>query len=237
MKKMKTNLCSLVLSMVMATSATTVWAQRYENTANAKHILTPTLNWGASIDGDLALKGDALSASLAVLANLGQFSDHLNLSIGLGYRGYFDTRPPKEFIEHKTFSDYLLYTNQHGDDKGLRPMGGQIVLPVELTLNLIRVANVGVITLGCEVEGGLRIYQSDRYKRFYSDNVMTPMGLSISPGIGFSFCDDDNDFGGKITLYWRHSLLNSFNSRDLPVDKFNNRDFIGIQLTILSLDD
>ena len=35
MKKMKTNLCSLVLSMVMTTSATTVWAQRYENAANA----------------------------------------------------------------------------------------------------------------------------------------------------------------------------------------------------------
>lgn len=171
------------------------------------------------------------SGSLRAMLELGNPMDWLGVNVGLGYRGYFDRNPPAVFLRHPTVSDWLLYTNEDGYTKSVRPVGGQIVFPVELQLRLIKVDDDARLFAGCGVEYGLRLYQSQRYADFYGDHIMNNSSLSIYPMVGI--VGDWDEMSVSASLYWRHSMRCAFNYKSLyDKEKFDANNFFGFQITV-----
>jgi hypothetical protein len=227
----------LVILLALLTD-TTAYAQR--------KIITPEAHFGLSLNVDAnglhagrykesrVESGPAFSFALAALMHIGEPSDLLNLSIGCGYRGLFDQTPPHEFVENPSYSDYSLYVKSHNwRDEGseVRPLGGLIVFPFELHLNILPLGETSSLFIGSGVEYGLRLYQPNRYARYFGANVMNRACLSVSPEIGITFGDDDDDVQIDLSLYLRHYVYNCFNTKDLPIGKFSH-NYLGLQAAI-----
>ena len=190
-------------------------------------VLTPKFNYGAAFQADFNFP--TMSASLRFVTQLGGQNDVFNLNLGIGYRGFFDSKPPREFIDHPSFSDYMLYNNDQGET-GIRPMGGQLIVPAELHLNAFRLGESTRLFLGVGAEYGIRVYQSHRYERFYGAHVMRAASMSFYPMLGIDVMDDDDGII-NFSLFWRYYSHPALNGAELDIDKFTARGFGGIQLT------
>lgn len=188
-------------------------------------VLTPEIHVGIGFNADT--NHPAFSGSLRLNMEMGCPSDLLGVSVGLGYRGFFDREPPVEFVVNRSFSDYLLYSRDDGTSKGVRPMGGQFVIPAELKLRCVELDDDIRLFLGCGLEYGVRVYQSDRYGSYYGAHVMDTRSLNIYPQLGIEA--DLEDFVLNISLYWRHYFDRPFN-KQLDIDKFEAINFFGIQI-------
>lgn len=193
-----------------------------------RNVFTPAVGIGGGINVDIGYKKS--SASLRVQTTFGKPDDILNLSCGFGYRGWFDLYPPREFIYHPSFSDYLLYHDENGHDKYIRPMGGQLVIPVEAHLNLIPVGDDCFIFAGCGIEYGIRLYKSRRYERHYGASVLNSNSFAVYPMLGVNV--NEENWGGSIALYYRMYTKDCFNSKQIPIKKFESSNVFGIQFTV-----
>jgi hypothetical protein len=206
---------------------------------------TPSWGFGVMFDADAnglhsgrydyPEDGPSFSASLTLRAYVGEVSDVFNLSFGLGYRGFWDQTPPREFVVHSSTSDYLLYSRSHEqnrDGSEVRPLGGMMVFPVDLNANFVRLGESTFLHVGCGLEFGLRLYQSKRYERFYGAHILNKSSLSYSPRVGINFYDDDNEIGVYLSVYYRRYGYGCFNYKELPFDKKFNRNSIGLQIGI-----
>ncbi len=174
----------------------------------------------------------AFSASLMATGRLGAATDILNLTFGLGYRGFFDQAPPHDFVQNPSFSDALLYTKKKDESGGseIRPLGGMLVLPAELHINLIPVSDNGAFFIGGGIEYGVRLYQSKRYEEYFGSHILNKASLSFYPMIGLA--GDTDDFGFMLSVFYRRYLVNSFNTKDVPIDKFS-RNYLGLQFSVV----
>lgn len=205
-------------------------AQSYGDGGDAR-VLTPVSFIGASFNADT--NDPIFTASLCGKFELGMPTDLLSLNIGIGYRGFFDRRPPVEFLrwENRTLSDEFFYTNKDGTDKGVRPVGGHIVLPAELQLRLIRLGDDARLFLGFGAELGWRLYESSRYEAYYGDHMLNKASMNIRPMIGV--CGGDDELNLNLALYWRHYISAPMNYENLyRSKKFDAQDFFGIQFSV-----
>jgi len=168
------------------------------------------------------------SASLRFVTQMGSQNDVFNINLGIGYRGFFDTKPPREFIDHPSFSDYLLY-NSDDDESGVRPMGGQLIIPAEFHLNAFKLGESIRLFFGAGAEYGVRVYQSKRYERYYGAHVMRAASMSFYPMVGIHI-NDDEDADINISLFWHYYSHPALNGAELDIDKFTARGFLGIQV-------
>lgn len=193
----------------------------------SRNALTPECHFGGYFSADT--NHPTFTGGVGFKAQLGNFDDLINLSLGLGYRGFFDRHPPVSFLVHPTFSDYLFYDKgEHSND--VRPMGGQLVVPAELMLNLVRVDDDIYLFLGIGVEYGLRLYQSHRYGDHYGAHVMTSNSLAFHPMVGIQSTLDDALI--SFSLYWRHYTKRPLNGEVIDIDKFTARNFFGLQIGV-----
>lgn len=211
------------LMLVLGMNATT--AQEHY-----RHVITPEYSFGAHFNADT--NHPTFTGSLRLSAQLGNIDDLFNVNLGLGYRGFWDRRPPVKFLRHESVSDWLFYSRDDGHTKSVRPMGGQLVVPAEVMLNMFRLSDGDVsIFLGCGVEYGLRIYQSHRYGDYYGDHVMTANSLCYYPMAGVHFDTDDCII--SLSLYWRHYVKRPLNGEAIDIDKFTAKDFFGLQVGLV----
>ena len=61
--------------------------------------------------------------------------------------------------------------------------------------------------------------------------AMREAWVSVSPEIGITFGDDDDDVQIDLSLYLRHYVYNCFNTKDLPIGKFSH-NYLGLQAAI-----
>lgn len=221
------------------------YSQANEGETPSRPYFSPHLRFGVTLNVDAnGLHGGryresevpdkpAFGGSLVAKLHAGEATDVFNFSIGLGYRGFWDQAPPHEFVRHSTFSDYLLYSRNHSDNRDgseVRPLGGQLVIPAEAHINLVRMGDEGSFFIGGGLEYGLRVYQSKRYANYFGAHIMNVASLSYQPMIGIKA--DLEDFGFMLSLYYKRYIYNAFNTKDIPIDKFN-RGYLGIQLSIV----
>lgn len=174
----------------------------------------------------------AFSSSAVMMVRLGRAVDVFNLSVGFGYRGFFDQAPPHDFVYNPSYSDYLLYSRDHSENKDgseVRPLGGQLVFPAELHVNLARLGDEASFFIGCGIEYGLRVYQPKRYEEYFGAHVLNAGSLSYQPMVGVAF--DMDAIGLTLSLYYRRYVRNAFNTADLPIDKFR-RNYLGLQVAL-----
>ena len=172
------------------------------------------------------------SGSLRLMWEMGKPSDVLALNVGVGYRGFFDRNPPREFLRHPSMSDYLLYSRENGETKNVRPVGGQIVFPAEVQLRLLSLGDDWRLFIGGGAEYGIRLYQSERYADFYGSHVMHANSLSVYPMLG-ALVDMDDNACLAFSLYWRHFVKEPMNYKELwDPDKFDAKDFFGFQISL-----
>lgn len=208
---------------------TLLMATTNANAQQMRQFLTPKPNFGIGFNADT--NHPIFSGSLRVMMELGMPSDYIKFNIGAGYRGYFDRNPPHEFIRNATFSDYLLYSDEYGHSKNVRPVGGQVIIPAEVYLRLINLGDDAFISLGCGAEYGIRLYQSDRYARYYGDHILNDNSFSFYPMITIE--GDIEDVYCSASLYWRHNAKSPFNYKNLyDSKKFDALNFFGFQLTV-----
>ena len=237
----------VVIVLTMLGMSLDIWAGDSDGenggVRTVRHLLTPEWYGGLGLTVDAnGLHGGryserqvpdkpAISFSLTAMAQLGTVNDVLNLSLGLGDRGLFDQAPPHEFIYNASFSDYLLYTKSDHREGGseVRPLGGLLVVPLELHVNLFPF-NGGAVFIGSGVEYALRLYQSKRYGEYFGSHILNKYSLSVNPMIGIT--GDTDEFVFSLSLYFRHYLQNCFNVRDIPVGKFA-RNHLGLQFSIV----
>lgn len=199
------------------------------NAQGSRQLLTPTANFGIGFNADT--NHPLFSGSLRAMMEIGKPSDIMRLNFGAGYRGYFDRNPPYEFIRNASFSDYMLYSNDDGTSKNVRPVGGQIIVPVEAYLRIVPLGDDVYLSLGCGAEYGIRLYQSNRYGRYYGDHIMNPSSLCFYPMIAIEGDMDGGLFSAS--LYWRHHTNSPFNYKNLyDPDKFDALNYFGIQLSV-----
>lgn len=172
------------------------------------------------------------SGSLRLLWEMGKPSDMLAVNVGVGYRGFFDREPPREFLRNASISDYLFYSRENGETKNVRPVGGQIVLPAELQVRLFKLGKNVRLFMGCGAEYGIRLYQSHRYADYYGAHIMRANSLSVYPMLGV-IGDSGDDVGISFGLYWRHFVKEPMNYKKLwDSEKFDAKDFFGFQLSL-----
>ena len=220
----------VVLAMVGCLFGQPMMAQSYGDGEYAR-VLTPTPFIGASFNADT--NDPIFTVSLYGKLELGLPTDLLSFNVGIGYRGFFDRRPPEEFLwwENRTLSDEFFYTNKDGTDKQVRPVGGHIVLPAELQLRLIRLGDDTRLFLGFGAELGWRVYESNRYAGYYGDHMLNKASLNIRPMIGV--CGGDDELNLSMALYWRHYVRAPMNYENLyRSEKFDAKDFFGIQFSV-----
>jgi hypothetical protein len=152
-----------------------------------RRVLSPTIKGGIGLNFDAnglhagrysereVPDKPAFTAGFIAKASFGEITDIINLSVGLGYRGLFDQAPPHEFVRHPTFSDYLIY-KKDGERYGgseVRPLGGLLVIPAELHLNLPSFDDGDAsFFIGMGVEYGIRIYQPKRYEDYFGASIV-----------------------------------------------------------------
>lgn len=220
----------VVFAIVGCLCGQPMMAQSYGDGGDAR-VLTPVSFIGASFNADT--NDPIFTASLCGKFELGMPTDLLSFNIGIGYRGFFDRRPPVEFLrwENRTLSDEFFYTNKDGTDKGVRPVGGHIVLPAELQLRLIRLGDDARLFLGFGAELGWRLYESSRYEAYYGDHMLNKASMNIRPMIGV--CGGDDELNLNLALYWRHYISAPMNYENLyRSKKFDAQDFFGIQFSV-----
>ena len=195
-------------------------------------VFTPVPYIGVGFNTDI--NHPIFTASLYANFMMGMPTDMLSLNVGFGYRGFFDSRPPVEFLrwENRTLAYDFFYSSNSGDTrKEVRPVGGQIVLPAEIQLRLIRLSDDIRMYLGFGAELGWRVYESDRYADYYGDHMLNRRSLNIRPMLGVSGGDDEVNF--NISLYWRHYTRCPLNYENLyKPDKFDAQNFFGIQFNV-----
>lgn len=193
-----------------------------------RQFITPTTAIGIGFNADT--NHPLFSGSLRALMEIGKPSDYLKLNVGIGYRGYFDRKPPYEFIRNSTLSDWLLYSKENESDE-VRPVGGQLIIPVEAYLRILPLGEDVYLSLGCGVEYGIRLYQSNRYADYYGAHIMNEQSLSIYPLIAIEGDIDEGTFCAS--LYWRHHSKSPFNYKNLwDEKKFDALNFFGFQLSV-----
>lgn len=195
---------------------------------NGRKVLSPDFSFGLSFNADT--NDPTFSGSLRLMGQMGIPSDVFNLSLGLGYRGFFDRRAPEEFLKNRSFSDYMLYSHEDGSTKKVRPMGGQIIIPAELMLNAYGIKEDLWIFVGCGAELGLRLYQSHRYGDYYGAHTMNSTSLNVYPMAGLQF--DLEEAFVNLSLYWRHYITRPLNGEEIKIDKFEAKDFFGFQVGV-----
>lgn len=193
-----------------------------------RNVFTPAVGIGGGINVDFG--NNKSTASLRLQATLGKPDDILNISCGFGYRGWFDLHPPREFIYHPSFSDYLLYHDENGHDKYIRPMGGQLIIPAEAHLNLVPLGDDCFLFAGCGIEYGIRLYKSRRYERHYGAPVLNNSSFAVYPMLGVNIGQEN--WGGSIALYYRFYTKDCLNSKEIPIQKFESNNVFGIQFTV-----
>ena len=194
-----------------------------------RHFLSPVTNLGISFNADT--NHPLFTGSLRAFMEIGKPSDFLNLSFGAGYRGFFDRTPPHEFVRNASVSDYLLYSSDYGESNEVRPVGGQVVVPVEASLRIVPLGDDVFLTVGCGAEYGVRLYQSQRYARYYGDHMLNPSSFSIYPMLGIE--GDVDEISLSLALYWRHYTNSPLNYENLwDPQKFDAKNFFGIQLAV-----
>lgn len=172
------------------------------------------------------------SGSLRLMWEIGKPTDILGLNLGFGYRGFFDREPPREFLRHSSFSDYMLYSRENGETKNVRPVGGQIVIPAEVQLRLISLGEDWRLFVGGGAEYGIRLYQSHRYADYYGNHMLHANSLSVYPMLG-AILDMEGEGSLTLSLYMRHYLKQPMNYENLyDPDKFNARNYFGFQITM-----
>lgn len=196
-------------------------------------ILSPEGTLGIGFNADT--NHPIFSGSLTARMDIGQPTDVLGLAIGFGYRGYFDRRPPYEFIRNSTASDYLFYSDENGHSKNVRPVGGMWVIPVEMQLRFLSLGKETRLFAGCGAEYSFRCYQSNRYANYYGkydhSHMLNKSSLSVYPMLGI--CGGDDDIIYSISLYWRHYTKSVFNYQDMwDPDKFDARNYFGFQISL-----
>jgi len=195
----------------------------------SRKLITPITGFGLAFNADT--NHPLFSGSLRATMEIGEPSDFLKLSFGAGYRGYFDRNPPYEFIRNASFSDYMLYSKDNGETKNVRPVGGQVIVPVEAYLRVVPLGDDFYLSLGCGLEYGIRLYQSKRYGRYYGDHIMNPSCFSFYPLIAIEGDMDEATFSAS--LYWRHNTESPFNYKNLyNPEKFDDLNYIGFQLSV-----
>lgn len=191
---------------------------------------SPTSSVGLGFNADT--NHPIFSGSLRLMWEMGKPSDMLAVNVGFGYRGFFDREPPREFLRHASFSDYMLYSKENGETKNVRPVGGQIVIPAELQLRLFSLGEDWRMFLGCGAEYGIRLYQSHRYADYYGAHIMHANSLSVYPMLGAVY-DLDGDGSLSFGLYWRHFVQEPMNYKELyDQDKFDAKDFFGFMINV-----
>jgi len=214
--------CLAIIALVLA-SIMPAMAQQY------RKALSPSYYLGVGFNADT--NHPLFSGSLRLMFEMGKPTDFLSLNIGAGYRGFFDRRPPYDFIRHATLSDYLFYSRENGETKEVRPVGGQIVIPAELQLRPFSLGEDFYFFLGLGAEYGIRLYQSHRYADYYGSHMLNANSLSFYPMLGVVGVVDD-DVSVSMSLYWRHYLMQPMNFRELyDSDKFNAKNYFGFQIT------
>ncbi len=239
------NMKRLLLTLLIASLACSDVLAQDDTPSSYRKFLTPELHFGLSLNVDAnglhsgryketkVPDGPVFSASLAAIAYLGVPDDLVNLSLGVGYRGLFDQTPPHEFITHPSFSDYMIYVkepnNWRDESNEVRPIGGLLVFPFELHLNILPLGSDSYLFVGSGAEYAIRLYQPERYERYFGAHVLNRASLSVSPLVGLSLSEDDMLF--NLSLYFRHYLYNCFNTKDLPIGKFSH-NHIGAQISV-----
>ena len=195
----------------------------------SRQLITPTTGFGVAFNADT--NHPLFSGSLRAIMEIGEPSDFLKLNFGAGYRGYFDRNPPYEFLRNASFSDYMLYSKENGETKNVRPVGGQVIIPVEAYLRVVPLGDDVYLSLGCGAEYGIRLYQSNRYGRYYGDHIMNPSSFCFYPLIAIEGDIDEGTFSAS--LYWRHHTESPFNYKNLyDPEKFDALNYIGFQLSV-----
>ena len=196
-----------------------------------RHLLTPTSALGIGFNADT--NHPLFSGSLRLMMEVGKPSDYLKLNFGVGYRGYFDRKPPYEFIRNSTWSDWLLYSKENESEE-VRPVGGQVIVPVEAYLRILPLGDDVYLSLGCGAEFGVRLYQSKRYGRYYcieGEHIMKPNSLSFYPLIAIEGDIDEGTFCAS--LYWRHHTMSPFDYKNVyDPGKFDALNYLGFQLSV-----
>ena len=191
---------------------------------------TPRSYFGLSFNAET--NHPIFNGSLRALWEIGKPSDIIALNFGVGYRGFFDREPPREFLRNASFSDYMFYSRENGETKNVRPVGGQVVLPVELQLRLLRLSDDFRLFVGCGAEYGIRLYQSHRYANYYGSHIMNANSLSVYPMLGV-VGDMDDDASLTIGLYMRHFVKQALNyENQWDPDKFDAKNFFGFQISL-----
>lgn len=191
-------------------------------------VFTPYFSVGGAFNLDFNVP--AFSGSLRLMGHVGTVNDFFNINVGLGYRGFFDLEPPREFIENPSFSDWMLYTNDDDYRNEVRPMGGQIIIPAEVMVNFVKIGRNTALFLGIGGEYGFKLYQSHRYGRHYGAHIMSNSSQAFYPMIGIKGDTDDGSF--VASLYMRRYVKNCFN-KELDIDKFNGKNYFGFQLSFV----
>jgi len=196
----------------------------------SSQVFSPTSYVGIGFNADT--NHPIFSGSLRLMWEIGKPTDRLGLNVGIGYRGFFDREPPREFLRNASFSDYMLYSKSNGETKNVRPVGGQVVIPAELQLRLFRLGEDVTMFIGGGAEYGIRLYQSHRYEDYFGAHIMKANSLSVYPMLGI-VVDSDGDVSFSGSLYWRHFVKEPMNYKELwDPDKFDAKDFFGFQLTL-----
>ena len=232
--------------LIIALSLCTFVGQARSEEADkaTRHVLSPSFKGGVELNVDAnglhagrysekeVPDKPAFSVGFIAKASVGDVSDILNLSIGIGYRGLFDQAPPHEFIYHPSYSDYLFYTKEehrHGGSE-VRPLGGLLVFPAEIHLNLIPSGGDGSFFIGMGVEYGMRLYQPKRYQNYFGAHIMNSHSLSYTPMIGVNIDSDDGDI--TLAIYYRRYPKNCFNTADVPIEKFSP-NYLGFKVSFV----
>jgi len=209
-------------------------------------ILTPKLNLGISLSGDW--NKQVMTTSLALEGKIGIPSDFLNVSVGLGYRGFWDMNPSLDFCEaypkSATVWNYIgaviaivtiFATDEKPEkdekqkkedvDRGLRPLGGEMIIPVNLHVNFLKLNEKKELMMyaGIGSEFGVTIYQSKRYKEFYGSKFLGPVSLAVAPMIGIG----NKKF--EASVYWNHYVVNWFDRKAVPEMAYEQKDHWGVK--------
>lgn len=224
---MQTLRYNIVVAFVAVFVAMSAQAQEF----NTRRLITSTTALGIGFNADT--NHPLFSGSLRMMMEIGKPSDFMKLNVGVGYRGYFDRRPPYEFIRNSTWSDWLLYSKDN-ESKEVRPVGGQIIVPVEVYLRVLPLGDDAYLSLGCGAEYGVRLYQSKRYGNYYcieGNQIMKPYSLSFYPLIAVEGDLDGGTFCAS--LYWRHHTNSPFDYKNVfDENKFDALNFFGFQLSV-----
>ena len=134
----------------------------------------------------------ATGIGLGMMANIGRFTDLLNVSFGVEYIEYLagDPRPEDE-----------------KNALSIVDAGAQLIVPAYLKLNLFRTSKWTKFYIGCGAEVGMRLREGGVLKHYYEEgHVLSDHSVAITPMIGWK--SRNLDFG----LYYKNYLDKPFNN-------------------------